>query len=318
MEQTKKKSEISQDVLGLRVARGESVFVVSDNEKHLESLLKGLKERAEDSCAVTGKTVKTKVCDMSEDATIWGFFEDEQWLIGFRNMDSVEDMKMWLQAFTEVTGIYVFRDGECFSHIERNMLLPNEGEKQEEQEDFLLTEEETRQFVATSVKTDGTAILIADKIAHTHKLVGEILSQEFFSGNALFGDKHVVHALTKEYRLKTDAYENKKSVRDTKSTLMGTREKKPVHILNAKAEHLETLLDMNNVLAGGSVITISKREFSRVQKRSIEEITSASVTGATMHPWVLGLTSALLVGVGATGSITSLTTIVEEMEKANG
>ncbi|KLA07154.1 hypothetical protein B4086_5630 [Bacillus cereus] len=318
MGQTYKKSEISQDVLGLRVAQGESVFVVSDAEGHLESLLKELEVRADKSRSVTGKTVKTKVCDMSEDATIWGFFEDEQWIIGFRNMDSVEDMRNWLQAFTEVTGVFVFRDGECFSIIERSMLLPEEGEKKEKREDFLLTEEETRQFVATSVKTDGTAILIADKVAHTHDLVGEILSQEFFSGDALFGDKHVVHALTKEYGLKTDAYENKKSMRDTKYAVMGTREMKPVHILNVKAEHLEALLDMNNVLAGGSVITISKREFSRVQERSIREITDASTTGASVHPWVLGLTSSLLVGVGSTGNITSLTTITEEMEKANG
>lgn len=311
-----KENEVRKDMMGLRVARGESICVVSDSTKHLETLLNELEERANQSRQVTGKYVHRGLYITGQEEMLASALDDEQRLVGFLDTINPVRLQEYMALSPSMTCVFVFRDGECVKLVERRMLLPNEDSQSDTEEDsFMLTEEETRMFVATSVKTGGSVILIADKVASTHDLVGGILSQEYFTEDALFGEEHILRTLKDQYKLKNVLHANKKSMKDTGTSLMYVREEKPVHMLNAKVECLAVLLDMNNVLDGGSLITMSKREFTRMQELSVAEMTRVSEEpNLEIPPWVTGLVSALLVGIGSDGKITSITTITEEAQ----
>lgn len=314
--EVQKESEVRKDILGLRVARGESVCVVSDSKAHLESILNELEERANRSRQVTGKEVYKELYITGQEEMLASDLEDEQRLVGF--LDTINPIRLqeYMVLVPSVTGAFVFYEGECVKVVERETLVQNEDIQLDNEEDnFILTEEETRLFVETSVKTGGSVILIADKVASTHELVGEILSKEYFKENALFGEEHILRTLKDQYGLKPVLHANKKSMKETGSSLMYVREEKPVHVLNAKVEYVSILLDMNNVLDGGSLITVSKREFMRMRELAVAEMTRASVEDLEIPPWITGLVSALLVGIGGDGKITSITTITEEMQR---
>ncbi|PGT90107.1 hypothetical protein [Bacillus thuringiensis] len=313
-----KENEVRKDMMGLRVARGESICVVSDSKEHIESLLNELEERAKKNRQVTGKAVhRGMYLTGQEDMLVEDEVEDEQWLIGFRDIIKPERLQDCLKLMPSITSVFVFLDGNCVQNVEREMLVPNEDShvNAEEEDSFRLSEEETRLFVETSLKTGGSAILIADKVSSTHELVGEILSKEYFRGSALFGDNHILRQLHLQYALTPVKFPNHKKTKDTTEEFRVVREHMPVHLLNAKAEQVAQLLEGNAMFNGGSLITLSKREFERLKEISLQVVTHVRQIPAMVMPkWVELWVTALLVGIGGDGKITSITTITEEMQ----